>query len=73
VKLAKVKRKAYALAGVDVDLGNRLKGGIHGIVRKTHGPQVLGRIGGFGGLFRVSFKSMRDRFWCPASTASAPN
>jgi len=60
VKSAKVKRKAYASAGVDVDLGNRLKGGIQGIVRKTHGPQVLGRIGGFGALFRVNFKSMRD-------------
>ena len=55
-----IKRKAYASAGVDVDLGNRLKGGIQGIVRKTHGPQVLGRIGGFGGLFRANFKSMRD-------------
>ena len=54
------ERKAYALAGVDVDLGNRLKGGIQGLVRKTHGPQVLGRIGGFGGLFRANFKSMRD-------------
>jgi phosphoribosylformylglycinamidine cyclo-ligase len=52
--------KAYARAGVDVDLGNRLKRGIHRLVRQTHGPQVLGKIGGFGGLFRARFHGMRD-------------
>jgi phosphoribosylformylglycinamidine cyclo-ligase len=52
--------KAYARAGVDVDLGNRLKGQIQSLVRQTHGPQVLGKIGGFGGLFRASFPGMRD-------------
>jgi phosphoribosylformylglycinamidine cyclo-ligase len=54
------RRKAYARAGVDVDLGNRLKRRIQSLVRQTHGPQVLGRIGGFGGLFRASFSGMRD-------------
>src|SRR5438309_8036028 len=54
------KQKAYASAGVDVDLGNKLKRNIHSLVRETHGPQVLGKIGGFGGLFRVSFPGMRD-------------
>jgi phosphoribosylformylglycinamidine cyclo-ligase len=54
------QRKAYARAGVDVDLGNRLKGRIQTLVRQTHGPQVLGKIGGFGGLFRADFRSMRD-------------
>jgi len=53
-------KKAYARAGVDVDLGNRLKGRIQSLVRQTHGPQVLGKIGGFGGLFRASFPGMRD-------------
>ncbi|HEV2047158.1 MAG TPA: phosphoribosylformylglycinamidine cyclo-ligase [Chthoniobacterales bacterium] len=53
-------KKAYARAGVDVDLGNRLKRRIQSLVRQTHGPQVLGRIGGFGGLFRASFPGMRD-------------
>src|SRR5215469_133398 len=53
-------KKAYSRAGVDVDLGNRLKRGIHSLVRRTHGPQVLGKIGGFGGLFRASFPGMRD-------------
>ncbi len=53
-------KKAYARAGVDVDLGNRLKRRIQSLVRQTHGPQVLGKIGGFGGLFRANFPGMRD-------------
>ena len=54
------KKKAYARAGVDVDLGNRLKRKIHGLVRQTHGPEVLGKIGGFGGLFAPNFSGMRE-------------
>jgi phosphoribosylformylglycinamidine cyclo-ligase len=54
------QRKAYARAGVDVDLGNRLKRNIQRLVKQTHGPQILGKIGGFGGLFRASFRDMRD-------------
>jgi phosphoribosylformylglycinamidine cyclo-ligase len=53
-------KKAYAAAGVDVDLGNRVKSGIHALVKGTHGPEVLGKIGGFGGLFRANFKGMKD-------------
>lgn len=55
-----VKVKAYAQAGVDVDLGNTVKRGIQALVRSTHGPEVLGKIGGFGGLFRPNFKGMKD-------------
>jgi phosphoribosylformylglycinamidine cyclo-ligase len=53
------RKKAYARAGVDVDLGNKLKRGIQALVRQTYGPQVLGKIGGFGGLFRANFPGMR--------------
>ena len=53
------KQKAYAGAGVDVDLGNRLKRRIQQLVTQTHGTQVLGKIGGFGGLFRVKFSGLR--------------
>ena len=53
------KVKAYAAAGVDVDLGNKVKSGIHALVRSTHGPEVLGKIGGFGGLFQPDFAGMR--------------
>ncbi|MEI6493596.1 MAG: phosphoribosylformylglycinamidine cyclo-ligase [Verrucomicrobiota bacterium] len=54
------KIKAYAAAGVDVDLGNRVKKGIQDLAASTHGPEVLGKIGGFGGLFRPDFKGMKD-------------
>ncbi len=53
------EKKAYARAGVDVDLGNRLKRRIQTLVRQTHGPQVLKKIGGFGGLFAPNFSGMR--------------
>lgn len=52
--------KAYAAAGVDVDLGNKVKKGIQAAVRSTHGPSVLGKIGGFGGLFRPDLRGLRD-------------
>ena len=55
-----IVKKAYARAGVDVDLGNRLKREIQSLVKQTHGPQVLGKIGGFGGLFRAKFPGMRE-------------
>src|SRR5437773_3765722 len=54
------KQKAYAHAGVDVDLGNRLKREVQSDVRRTHGPQVLGKVGGFGGLFTAHFRRMRE-------------
>src|SRR5438067_1742083 len=54
------RQKAYARAGVDVDLGNKLKRQIQSLVRKTHGPEVLGKIGGFGGLFAPNFRGMRE-------------
>lgn len=54
------KKKAYAIAGVDVDLGNTVKSGIHAMVRSTHGPEVLAKVGGFGGMFRPDWKGMKD-------------
>ena len=53
-------KKAYARAGVDVDLGNKLKRRIQSLVKQTHEPRVLGKIGGFGALFRANFPDMRD-------------
>src|SRR5438128_9864230 len=55
-----MKKKAYARAGVDVDLSNKLKRRIQSLVKQTHGPRVIGKIGGFGGLFRAKFSGMRD-------------
>jgi phosphoribosylformylglycinamidine cyclo-ligase len=57
---AKKSQKAYAAAGVDVDLGNRVKSRIHDRVKITHGPEVLGKIGGFGGLFQPDFRGLRE-------------
>ncbi|MEI7863792.1 MAG: phosphoribosylformylglycinamidine cyclo-ligase [Chthoniobacterales bacterium] len=54
------KRAAYARAGVDIDLGNTLKDRLPSLVRRTHGPRVLGGIGSFGGLFRAVFPGMKD-------------
>jgi phosphoribosylformylglycinamidine cyclo-ligase len=53
-------KKAYAAAGVDVDLGNQVKSRIHDRVKVTHGPEVLGKVGGFGGLFCPNFKGMKE-------------
>lgn len=53
-------KKAYASAGVDVSLGNQLKRGIQRLVSQTHRPEVLGKIGGFGGLFAPNFRGMRE-------------
>ncbi len=60
MKVVAKEKKAYARAGVDIDLANKLKRRIGALVRRTHGPQVLGKIGGFGGLFRATFHGMRD-------------
>src|SRR5438128_5185262 len=54
------QKKAYARAGVDVELGNRLKHQIQLLVKGTHGAHVLGKIGGFGGLFRANFPGVHD-------------
>jgi phosphoribosylformylglycinamidine cyclo-ligase len=56
----RVVKKAYARAGVDIDLANKLKRRIGAFVRQTHGPRVLGKLGGFGGLFHASFPGMRE-------------
>ena len=54
------RKKAYARAGVDVDLGNLVKRRIQSRVKSTHGAEVLGKIGGFGGLFAPNFSGMRE-------------
>jgi phosphoribosylformylglycinamidine cyclo-ligase len=52
--------KAYARAGVDVDLGNKVKAGLPALVKSANRPEVLGKVGGFGGLFNARFPKMRD-------------
>jgi len=54
------RMKAYARAGVDVDLGNKVKANIPKLVKSANRPEVLGKVGGFGGLFLAKFPKMRE-------------
>src|SRR5512140_1971244 len=55
-----MKQKAYARAGVDSDLGNRVKAALPRMLRATHRPEVLGQVGGFGGLFALDVRKYRQ-------------
>ena len=44
----------YAQAGVDVEAGDRAVSLMRAAVEATHGPKVLGGIGGFAGLWRLA-------------------
>jgi phosphoribosylformylglycinamidine cyclo-ligase len=55
-----MKQKAYAAAGVDIDLGNRLKANLPALLASTHRKEVLGKVGGFGGLFQLDLKKYRE-------------
>lgn len=56
---SKHSQSAYASAGVNIDLGDKLKSKLPALVRKTYRPEVLGSIGGFGGLFQLDLKKYR--------------
>src|SRR5436309_2999750 len=55
-----MKKKAYARAGVDIDLGNKVKAGLPELLAKTHRREVLGKVGGFGGLFALDTRKYRQ-------------
>lgn len=55
-----MKQKAYAAAGVDIDLGNRVKSTLPRLLAATHRREVLGKVGGFGGLFALDTKKYRQ-------------
>lgn len=50
----------YQDAGVDIDAGNALVDRIKPHVRRTHRHEVMGGLGGFGGLFRLPVDRYRD-------------
>jgi phosphoribosylformylglycinamidine cyclo-ligase len=54
------KQKAYAAAGVDIDLGNKVKATLPQLLAATHRREVLGKVGGFGGLFALDLKKYRE-------------
>ena len=52
----------YAAAGVDIDAGNKAVELMKDSVKATYRPEVLGDLGGFGGLFSLMFrKESRSR------------
>ena len=46
--------RTYTAAGVDLDAAQDVKRSIASIATRTHGPQVLGGVGGFGALYRLA-------------------
>jgi len=55
-----MSQTAYAAAGVDIDLGNRVKATLPQLLASTRRREVLGQIGGFGGLFALDVKKFRQ-------------
>jgi phosphoribosylformylglycinamidine cyclo-ligase len=55
-----MKQKAYAAAGVDIDLGNKVKATLPQLLAATHRREVLGKVGGFGGLFALDLKKYNE-------------
>lgn len=47
-------QRAYTAAGVDIELGNRVKAGLPKWLEQTRRREVLGKVGGFGGLFALN-------------------
>lgn len=48
------KQKAYAQAGVDIALADKLLGRVKPFLKQASRPESLGSIGGFGGFFDIS-------------------
>lgn len=55
-----MSQKAYAKAGVDIDLGNKVKATLPQLLASTHRREVLGKVGGFGGLFALDTRKYKE-------------
>jgi phosphoribosylformylglycinamidine cyclo-ligase len=51
---------AYAAAGVNIALGDKVKGGLKEKLKSASRPEVMGTVGGFGGLFDLSKMRYRE-------------
>ncbi len=51
--MTRTERSAYAAAGVDVDAGDRAVELMRAAVERTHRPEVLGGLGGFGAAVTI--------------------
>lgn len=58
----------YAGAGVDVEAGDRAVELMKGAIKATHTPGVVGGVGGFAGLFDVSFLTGYKKPYLATST-----
>src|SRR3954449_10772101 len=54
------RQNAYTRAGVDIELGNRVKSTLPQLLASTHRREVLGKVGGFGGLFALDLKKYKQ-------------
>ena len=52
------KKSAYASAGVDLAVSNRLKDDLPALLASTQRSEVLGEVGGFGGLFALNTRNL---------------
>lgn len=52
--------RAYAAAGVDIAAGDRVKAELPRLLAKATRPEVIGAVGGFGGLFRFPRGKWKD-------------
>ena len=50
----------YAASGVDIDEAQRVLRAVTGDIRSTQTPDVVGGVGGFGGLFRAAFPGLES-------------
>ena len=55
-----MKKSAYAKAGVDINLGNQVKESLPALLASTRRSEVMGSVGGFGGLFALDLKKHRE-------------
>jgi phosphoribosylformylglycinamidine cyclo-ligase len=55
-----MKQKAYARAGVDIDLGNQVKATLPRLLASTKRSGVIGKVGGFGGLFALDTRRFKQ-------------
>lgn len=54
------KGLTYADAGVDIDAGNKAVELMKDSVRASYRPEVIGDLGGFGGLFALNTKKYKE-------------
>jgi phosphoribosylformylglycinamidine cyclo-ligase len=53
-------KSAYAAAGVDIAKGDAVKAELPALLAAARRPEVLGQVGGFGGLFRFPKNRYKD-------------